>query len=407
MHMFQAEGVGTIMAQNAPAMVHDKSYVAMLPKANDIAQPGVSDNLRTAVEARRHMIDMLERGQYFATYVGHAGPNYFTKYSKMWSATDASRVSYGQFPVMTTACCDVARYDSNTRGIAEIMFHNPNGGAIALFTAGRAVIADSNDAMNAAFIRSLFPAEDTGDYPRLGDAYKASKLTFGTSRNQNKLAFMLLGDPAMQFNTPKPNFKITEVNNKAVNDSTPVSMYAMNNLTVKAQVVNPATGNVDANFNGNAVLTLYDRSLKWNDVTRMGITREIYYPRNIITQVNGTVVNGEFTATVLVPRNIEAQWQNVLVTVYARKKGTQEMVNGKYDQLQINPYDEGHALTDNTAPRYLQHVPQRQAIVCRGRDSACQQHTVHLRGRRQWHQRAKRFDWQWPHPQARWRRNHL
>ncbi len=349
MHVFQAEGVGNIMLENS-AMFVDKSYVDMYPKANDLQQPGLSDNRRTATEARRHMVDMFQRGQYFATYVGHAGPSHYTKYAKLWTMTDVNTVSYGQFPVMTTACCDVARYDSDTRGIAELMFHNTKGGAIALFTAGRAVISDSNDALNQAFIKALYPASDNGENPRLGDAYKAAKLTFGTSRNQNKLAFMLLGDPAMEFVKPRANFKITTVNGTTLGDSTVVNVRALDELTVQAQVIDPATGNVDDSFTGTAVLTLFDRTTKWKDVTRVGVTRSVYYPRNILAQVTGTVTNGQFTGSLVIPRNTEAQWESALVNVYAHKTGTSEMVNGEYSLLNIRPASTSVLGSDTEAP---------------------------------------------------------
>ena len=52
------------------------------------------------------------------------------KQNKMWTTGDVARTAYPHYPIFSTACCDVAHYDNDSRGIAELMYHKRDGGAI-------------------------------------------------------------------------------------------------------------------------------------------------------------------------------------------------------------------------------------------------------------------------------------
>ncbi|HAO63859.1 MAG TPA: hypothetical protein DCQ91_07845, partial [Porphyromonadaceae bacterium] len=266
----------------------DKAYVDLFPNATSTSEPGVSSSNLTAIEARRHITEALKKGQYFYTYIGHAGSISYTKLRHMWTMTEAQTTEYEHLPIFTTACCDVARYDSDERGIAEVQFHKKNGGAIALFTTPRSVFADNNDKLNRAWVQAMFSYETKKEMPRLGDIYLQTKQCFGTNSVPDKVKFFLLGDPAMAVNYPKPLFKITEINNVTLNENSTAKIRPLQMLKVKAQV-NKLEGGIDASFNGDAVLTLYDQERFYKDVTSTfnskSTTRSVYYPRNLIAQV--------------------------------------------------------------------------------------------------------------------------
>ncbi len=358
LHPFQAEGVANMMTDSlATGMFMDKAYISMYYRGTLLAEPSASADKRilSAAGAKRHVVDMLEKGQYFATFVGHAGTTNFSRYGKLWIQSDVTSHLYEHLPIMTTACCDVARFDSNTRGIAEAMFHQVGGGAIAMLTSARDVYADGNDALNRAFINGMFSYRATGTMPRLGDAYKAAKRSFGTTSDHNKMSFLLLGDPAMKINYPKPHFKVQAVAGTSV--ATPaatVTVYPKQTFTVSAQVMKADGSAVDTGFNGDAYATLYSGKEVYDTITlrenRRSVERVIYYPRTVLSQVKGKVVNGQFTATLIVPDMADADGQNALIKVYAHNDGTAEMVNGDYAGLTIAANDPAHAVTDNAAP---------------------------------------------------------
>lgn len=356
LHLFQAEQSCLLLnGELNTGMVQDKVYNDQF--ARSVNEPGITDVTRkTASEAKKHWSDVMKSGQYFSTYIGHAGPTTYSKYAHLWTSSDVMSTTYPHLPIMTTACCDVARYDGGVQGIAELMFHKTDGGAIALLTSGRAVYASDNDALNRAFMRGLFTYEATGEMPRLGDAYKAAKRSFGTKANKNKMAFMLLGDPAIQVNYPKPLMKITRLGTSNLdNVSNYVNVRPLQSIELEAQVLKPGTNEVDATFNGDATITLYDRERQFksgvaNKVDGMRDTINVYYPRNKLAVVEGRVTNGVLTCSIIPPRHAEAYNAQLLVSAYAHRDNSSEMVNGSTTKLRLTAYNESYAVVDNEAP---------------------------------------------------------
>ncbi len=339
LHAFQAEGINNIIVDElATGLMNNKVYISQFP----------NDATGFAFEARKELTSKLKEGQYFMTYVGHGNPSYITKEVQLWGTDQSNNVDYPHMPILTTACCDVARYDCNQRGLVEIMFHKPDGGAIAIVTSARSVYATDNDALNQAFVKAMFCYGTKGYMPTVGEAYMLCKQSFGNKINNNKMSFFLLGDPAMKVNYPKPFFKITKINGTNVG-TTAIASGAMQEVTVEAQVYNPDGTTVNTSFNGDATLSIYDYKKKETTITvrvnRVDVTRDIYFPQNLLTRVNGRVVNGVFTAKAVIPRYILSTGYNGMVKVYAHRDDSEEMVNGSFNLLKLNTYNDSDPLT--------------------------------------------------------------
>jgi len=351
-YLFQGEGYANLIFNELGTGMHvNKAHNSMYPRSTD--QASTDEERKTATTAKQHISNLFKAGQYFFTYVGHAGPTTLTKYNRMWTNADVSNTIYSYYPIVTTACCDVARFDSDTRGIAESMFHKRNGGAIALLTSTRMVFATGNDMLNTYFIKSLFSYGSKGEMPTLGQAYKNAKTSF-TSANTNKMSFMLMGDPGMKVNYPKPFFTITGINGTDMSDSSAVAQIGpLTQFTITAQVVD-SNGNLNTSFNGDATATLYDKEDLFTTLTftvsGTKTSRDIYFEREKLAEVQGRVVNGKFTATMVVPSEVSASNENVLLRVYAHQDDSDEMVNGFTSNITMLPYDESTAITDNVAP---------------------------------------------------------
>ncbi len=352
LYMFQGEGYKLLIENDLNTGMHVNTvHASQYPRST--TEPNIALDRKTAVMGKRLMSNTFKDGIYFATYVGHAGPISFTKVNKMWTTSDVARTSYNRFPIMSTACCDVAHYDSDTRGIAESMFHKRDGGAIAMLTSSRMVFASDNDKLNTFFLKELFSYDRTGYMPTLGEAYKNAKLGF-TSTNTNKMSFFLLGDPAIKVNYPISRFNITRINQTDMTDTAAhVNLSPLMQFDIQAQVVD-ADGNLDTSFNGDATATLYDRETVFTtlnfSISGVSYNRDISTNREKLTEVSGRVKNGIFTATMVVPRNPEAKNADVLLRVYAHKDNSDYMVNGLNNKLTMLPYDETVAVTDNQAP---------------------------------------------------------
>lgn len=353
LHEKQADGIHYILSNDINTqMMCDKAFVGMFPRST--ADTYSSESKRHSSESNRHIKELLKDGQYFVTYVGHAGPTSFTG-SEMWTVSDVISTDYLHLPIMTTACCDVARFDSDHVGIAEKMFHQRNGGAIALFTTTRQVYANSNDWLNRAFVNAMFSYNSTGFMPSLGEVYRKTKLSYGAASNSNKLNFVLLGDPAIRINYPKPLLKITKINNVTMNGSNSVTITPLQQVTVVATVMKDSDPNsIDTQFNGDVTLSLYDYKREFMKVpgtgTHEGETHSVSYPQELLVRVNGRVVNGTFTGTFVVPRYVRAKGNTCTLSLYAHQDNTEHMVNGLSEKVIVGQYNPSKAVVDNTSP---------------------------------------------------------
>ncbi len=352
-YMFQGQGYKNLIDNKLnTGMNVNTVHNSMYPRST--TEPTFAVDRKTATEGKRKLSMEFKAGAYFATYVGHAGAVSFTKTNKMWTTGDVSRTAYPHYPIMSTACCNVAHFDNDSRGIAELMFHKRDGGAIALLTSSRMVFASSNDKLNQYFINALFSYDSKGYMPTLGEAYMASKLGF-TSQDINKMSFFLLGDPAMRINYPVSRFNITSVNGTDVTDTTrTASISPLSKFEVKAQVVD-ADGNIDTSFNGDATVMLYDRedyftTLNFNTLNGTREDRDIYCDRPKLAQIAGRVVNGQFTGMMIAPRSPLARNEGVMLRVYAHKDDTDVMVNGFTKQVKMLPLDENNVINDGESP---------------------------------------------------------
>ena len=349
--MFQGQGYQNQIDNDLNTGMHVNTvHDSMYPRST--MEPTFEVKRKTATEAKRMISSYLKAGAYFATYVGHAGPSSFTKMNKMWTTGDVARTTYPHYPIYTTACCDVAHYDNDTRGIAELMYHKRDGGAIAMLTSSRMVYSSPNDRLNRQFINALFSYDSKGVMPTLGEAYKESKLGF-TSSDVNKLSFFLLGDPAIKVNYPISRFNITSVNGTDMTGSQTAQISPLSRFEVRAQVVD-SEGNIDTGFNGDATVSLYDRedlfttlSFTYNSTIA---DRNIYTDRPKLAEITGRVTNGMFTGTMIAPKTPMTSNKEVLIRVYAHKAGSDYMVNGFTKQVTMMPYDETAAIDDSEAP---------------------------------------------------------
>ena len=339
LHAYQAEGLGNIIASELGLPINrNKVFLSQFPYDSET---------KMGLEARQRMTQLLKDGQYFMTYVGHGNGMALTHEYKMWTTLEARNTTYPHLPIITTACCDVARYDGNTRGLLEIMFHKPEGGAIAMVTTTRSAYASGNDALNQAFIRNMFGNTSTGQMPTIGEVYMRTKQSFGHITSYNKMMFVLLGDPAIKVNYPKPYFKINKINGYTIGTNS-ISTGELRQITIEAAVYTPDGSQIDTSFNGDATLAIYDYEKK--ELTENG--RDIFFPRNLLTQVEGRVENGIFVCNTIMPRYFQNPGSAGLVSVYAHRDNSDEMVNGNTDRILLQAYSETNPNTihDVTPP---------------------------------------------------------
>lgn len=296
-----------------------------------------------ASEARRQLKSYLKSGISFASYIGHGGPEALTQGYKLFTADDARNTSYDNIPLITFATCNVARFDSDTRGIAEEFFHKEDGGAIACLASSRAVYAQYNNILNAGFIRALF----SSDKITIGQAAMIAKNAISTE-NINKLNFLLLGDPAMRLHHIEPIAVLDSIGSHRPDEATVRPMErAMFNGHIASD-----DGNVDTSFNGTVYITIFDAPRHYGELTySSGAFSETFSPvltNDKLCEFATPVSQGRFAVECIVPRASNANGKKCVVSIFASTDS--RMANALYDNVTLGSYLPESAIADTTAP---------------------------------------------------------
>jgi hypothetical protein len=176
----------------------------------------------------------VNRGALIINYVGHGGELGLAHERIVTVADINSWNNYDNMPVFLTATCEFSRFDDPKRTSAgELVFLNPNGGGIALFTTTRATYAGANASLNKNFFAYTLK-ETNGEYMRMGDVIRLSKNSTGNIDNTRK--FVLLGDPALKFAFPKHDVITSTINNISILEIVD-TLKALSEVTITGEMV--------------------------------------------------------------------------------------------------------------------------------------------------------------------------
>jgi hypothetical protein len=237
--MRQANELGdSIITKNHPEFLVNKLFFDAYRKNGNY--PAVRSSIQK----------QLKDGLFLINYTGHGNTRSWSD-EDVLNQQDIARFTYPCLPLWITATCDFTRFDDVPTSAGEDVFLKKSGG-IALFTTTRVVFSGDNFVLNRRLLTALFERDENGHRPALGDVMRKTK----EYTNDNKLNFILIGDPAMKPAYPEYRMKVTSVNGKPVNEA-PDSLKAMSMATVRGEVTdsrgNPATG-----FSGSLDVTVFD-----------------------------------------------------------------------------------------------------------------------------------------------------
>ena len=120
-------------------------------------------------------------------------------------------------PVFVTATCELTRFDDpEFLSAGELIYLNPEGGAIAMMTTTRIVFSGSNQALARAYYHAAFGPETTPEQT-LGESYRLTKNAVNGINQKN---FSLIGDPALALAHPKKEVYTSSINGTEVTQFT-------------------------------------------------------------------------------------------------------------------------------------------------------------------------------------------
>ena len=304
-HMAQANQLGNQVLQAHPEYDQTKIFLDAYVQEST---PGGS----RYPEVEKAIKDNVERGNLITTYVGHGGEIGWAAERILDISTIQNFQNRNSLPVFLTATCEFSRYDDYERTSAgELLLLNPNGGAIALLTTTRLVFSSPNYALAQNFFDVAL--EDDGVDTRLGDIVRQTK-NATLSNGTNKRNFSLLGDPALQITYPRYQVETLSYTDTLGN---PIdTLNALSHVRINGRIVDE-NGVFMPSFNGEIIPSVYDKPTTVNTLQNDG--NSVYQfetRRNVIYRGRAEVINGEFSFTFVIPKDINYQFGSGRVSYY-------------------------------------------------------------------------------------------
>ncbi|MFT3885049.1 MAG: type IX secretion system sortase PorU [Flavobacteriales bacterium] len=273
-------------------------------------------------DAEADLRDRVQKGCLLVNYVGHGGEVGWAHERVLDNTTILGWTNLDRLPLFMTATCEFSRWDDPGRTSAgENVFLNPNGGGIALMTTTRIAYSGQNQVLSLDFYDyALNATDERGRAQRLGDIYRRTKVAAtppGANTQPNHRNFTLLGDPSMRLALARREARITLPLTDTLGN--PVdTMRALDVVRIQGEVLG-VDGTRDTGFNGTVIPTVFDK-----EETRLTLANDppsVPLPfklRNgIIYRGRASVVNGVFSFTFIVPKDINYQVGPGRIGVYA------------------------------------------------------------------------------------------
>ena len=323
-HMAQADDLARTVGALAPSFNVSKIYLDAFQQVSTSAgprYPEVTDRITQAVES----------GSLILNYTGHGGETGWAGERVLDIRTINSWNNLDNLPLFVTATCEFTRFDDPFRTSGgELVFLNPNGGAIGLLTTTRLVFSSPNYQLNRSFYTRVFDRKPDGSFQTLGELNMNVK---NDNANQtNTRNFTLLGDPSLTLPMPYYQVITTEINGNPAN-GTPDTLNALSKATISGYVAD-LNGNKLNNFNGLIYPTVFDKQKRVQTLSNDGVPPFPYDIReNVLFKGKASVTNGDFSFDFVVPKDISYNFGSGKVSYYGTNK--QDDANGSTTNLII------------------------------------------------------------------------
>lgn len=304
-------------------------------------------------DAKEQFIRAVNYGSLVVGYLGHGGEDGMAS-ERMYNKTDADNLfNKGKYPLFITASCEITKFDNPYRPtVGEYTYWNPKGGAIGMMSTTRALFISAAYKFNPLIVKHLY-AYGESEFPSMAEALRKTKIE---QNNKNIRMICFIGDPALMLAIPKPEIKLTTINDTPIADFT----GALNSLAyvkLGGNVVNES-GTTITNYNGELEVTVFDKDIDRITLGNDGVTDSsgniIKTPFKILGETifrgNASVVNGQFEFGFVVPRDIRVPIANGRVSFYAKRANVTEDQQGYSVDVKIGGVNE-NAEADNTGPK--------------------------------------------------------
>ncbi len=336
---FIQEGVEKIaddIKVNKPIFNLSKIYMDAFVQQNSAGGERYPDVNKAITEA-------IEKGTLILDYFGHGGEDGFAQERILDKPQIQEFNNLKTLPLLITITCDFSRFDNPVRITAgELTFWNRNGGAASMITTTREVFISTGQNFNEQMMRILlgFNGEDY----TIAESLKETKNQFTSSQ---KFFIYHFGDPAMKLAIPKPNVRITRMNDTDVTQSID-TIKALSRIKFDGIIIDQ-NNNPLPNFNGTLSTTIFDKPIDKTtlDNDGFGVTMTFDTQDSKIFRGKSSVENGVFSFEFIVPKDIKIAYGKGKLSFYA-ENGLEDKGGFNFD-ITVGGINE-NAPEDNIGP---------------------------------------------------------
>ena len=306
--------------EDAIAAIFDKEYRSYVVKRIywDDYPIEVSATGKRYPAATQEIYNSLAKGALVVNYSGHGSSNLLS-HEMVWKASDMAALKSPRVPLWVTASCDIGPFDMGDKSLAETAMLNGHGGAIGLFTTTRTVVQSYNSVINKEFSKLLMRPVNTGEVMAVGDAVRMAKcnvITLGSDYSENKLQYVLLGDPALRLKYPQYRVVVDRMNGVDAGVNVP-QVSAGSLLNVEGRVVTTG-GEFVEDFTGVLYANLFDSAVEVTTRNNTGLGSHSYTTYNkTLFAGNDSVRNGRFSISMPIPLDISYSNDYGMLNLYA------------------------------------------------------------------------------------------
>ena len=305
-------------------------------------------------EVNKAIIDGIELGALAVNYFGHGGEDGIAR-ERIFDKIDATELSNeNKLNCFVSVTCEFTKFDNPGRNTAgEFLYWNKNGGAIALITTTRQIFVSVGVNFNLTLENYLFSL-NSDNYHTMAEALRLTKNDPSISGSDQRRLVFFIGDPAMKLAIPKPNIRITEINDIPINEFTE-PLQGLSSVKIEGQIDDEFGNKID-DYQGELVTTVFDknidRSTLGNDGTSQNdspIILDFTTLGEVLFRGRSSIENGDFNVNFIVPRDVVMEVGNGKMSFYSKSNSNLMDQNGSNLNVLIGGINED-ADEDNMGP---------------------------------------------------------
>ena len=322
-HLSQTENLLVNLNPFIKKFNYDKIYI-------DAFQQESTPGGQRFPDASRAIDNRIEKGTLVINYVGHGGELGWAHEKILGNEMVNAWKNAYRMSLFITATCEFSRFDDPARtSSGEYVLLNAGGGGIALFTTTRLVYSAPNAILNRDLFEHMFEPLNN-EMPRLGDIFRLTKIDNAVGINPRN--FTLLGDPALRLAYPKYDIVATHINNQPLSGVAD-TIKALSRVTISGEI--RENGQKLSSFNGVIYPTVFDKSVQAKTLGQDQSSPVLTFnlQKNILYKGKASVMNGNFSFTFIIPKDISYNYGTGRLSFYAQN--SEEDASGYYDSLII------------------------------------------------------------------------